>query len=218
MPRPVLYINQHSNHLEHAQKALCLKKTYCKQCKSCIHWQNSQHPDWIVIEDNSRSIGVDAIGNALTSSSTYPKYSKIKFISILNGESITESAQNKLLKTLEDQDEKIEWAFYIPASKISNLLDTIISRLKISNNNESFELNKETINNWKKYIIKEGPLPNERLIELEYALYQLINDHNVTREKLTLYIQYFNRLIFIKKYLATHLKIKSSSVIALVFG
>ncbi|MAJ82260.1 MAG: hypothetical protein CMF41_05020 [Legionellales bacterium] len=217
MLRPTLYINQLENHIEHAKLVLCKENTFCGQCNSCKQWNDEQHPDWMILKATSTSIGVDQIDEIIQRSSTYPKYADIKLISILNAELITEAGQNKLLKSLEDKNETLGWTLYSPASMITNLLNTIISRVKVDHATDKvlysdLDITKEWIN----YIKNGGAIPNEKIDDLGNALYTLMRDKNTTNKELSIYIKFFDRFLFMKKYESFNLKIKNSSAISLI--
>ena len=78
----------------------------CK-CKSCLLFENNNHPDFFVISADGNSIGVDKIRQMQSQVSVKPIYSDKKVFVILDAEKLTIQAQNALLKTLEEPPQYI---------------------------------------------------------------------------------------------------------------
>lgn len=112
-----------------ARRLLCLKtgKVDC-QCLSCSKLEIN--PDFlrISIPDGKKQIGVEQVEEILKKSTLIPMLSRINVALIDDMDSMNESAQNKLLKTLEDMQENI---VIIGVSHSDNLLNTIMSRSRI---------------------------------------------------------------------------------------
>ena len=66
------------------------------------------------------------------------------------------------------------------------------------------------------YIKNGGAIPNEKIDDLGNALYTLMRDKNTTNKELSIYIKFFDRFLFMKKYESFNLKIKNSSAISLI--
>lgn len=113
---------------EYAKNLLCLENGVegCT-CQSCHMFNMGVHPDYIHVSvvGKNKSIKVEDIIPILNNAYTYPTISKLKVVVIQDGHLMTEEAQNKLLKTFED-DEGSEVKFFLTAS--GKILDTVKSR------------------------------------------------------------------------------------------
>lgn len=88
-------------------------------------------PDLMIIqkEEGSSSIGIEESRSAIKFLCEKPLELKRKFLIILDAETMTNQAQNSLLKTLEEPP---DYALIILSSKSQNyLLDTVVSRCRI---------------------------------------------------------------------------------------
>lgn len=112
-----------------AKEALCLgdSSEQCR-CASCSLKSLNQHPDFQYIYPvEKRSIGVDEIAALLSRSRTIPVMSN-RLVTVIDGfDMVTEQAQNKLLKTLEEQLN----FFLIGICYSDNVLPTIKSRMHV---------------------------------------------------------------------------------------
>lgn len=111
--------------LTFANSILCENHTACGKCKSCIQFKNKSHPDFFLIDN--KSIKVEDINKMLDKMSTLPVFANNKVFVVLNAENINERAQNKMLKSLEEPNEKN--VFIMATSKLDKILPTILSRL-----------------------------------------------------------------------------------------
>lgn len=111
----------------------------CDECKSCQTFASGNNPDFKVIsinkineaaqssKDKTKIVSVDHIRDMLVSDAIYaPINGKRKVYVIEDADLMTESAQNALLKTLEEPNEYVK--IFLLASKESSLLQTIFSR------------------------------------------------------------------------------------------
>lgn len=116
---------------EFAKKILCIDKEKNENCASCIKWNSNNHPDFIQIEKDGNSIKIDQIRDMQEKILQKPIISKRKIYIINDSETMTEEAQNCLLKTLEEPP---EYAIIILiTNNESGLLNTIKSRcMKVS--------------------------------------------------------------------------------------
>lgn len=131
---------------EFARKLLCENQEEDKSCSSCMKLNSGNHPDFKQIEpDEKGSIKIDIIRNMQEEISQKPIISTKKIYIINDSETMTEEAQNCLLKTLEEPAEYI--VIILLTSNESKLLTTVKSRcLKIPMQ----EISKDDINTYLK--------------------------------------------------------------------
>lgn len=98
-------------------------------------------------ESKTRSVGIEIIANLIKDVSIV--HSNLNLFIIENGDSLTEQAQNSLLKVFEEPPENSRIIIF--AENLDNLLETIRSRSLIIDINLEEEIN-ESINN---YIYKD---------------------------------------------------------------
>ncbi|HHT97510.1 MAG TPA: DNA polymerase III subunit delta [Clostridiales bacterium] len=125
----------------------------CNECISCRQFESNNNPDIIRIKSKSKSIPVEDIRTQLNNDIQIKPYSnKYKIYIIDKADSMLESAQNALLKTIEEPP---PYAIIILlVENMSNLLPTIISRSLILNLKSIDE------NKIKKYLIKNYQIPD----------------------------------------------------------
>ena len=127
---------------EFAKMILCNGSTKpCSKCKSCIEFDNNNNPDFMIVENEEKSIKIEQIRYLNAKISEKPISSNRKVYIINNADTMTTEAQNSLLKTLEEPPEYA--CIILITSNESKLLNTIKSRcIKINFNkisNEEFE-------------------------------------------------------------------------------
>lgn len=119
---------------KHTAAALIAAATCCEEglspcgvCKSCVMAKAGTHPDikHVVPEKDKKTIGVDVMREVNTDALIKPFYSNKK-VYIIEGDLLTNEAQNAFLKTLEEPP--LYASFIIVVSDISKLLQTVISR------------------------------------------------------------------------------------------
>ena len=146
---------------ELARAILCLNEDKCcNNCKSCIEFSSDNNPDFIYIEPEETKIKIDQIRNMQLKVAEKPIISNNKVYIIDDADTMTQEAQNCLLKTLEEPPEYV--TIILIGSNENNFLTTIKSRCtkiyfeKISN---------EEI---KKYLKKQFETDNidEELLEI----------------------------------------------------
>jgi DNA polymerase-3 subunit delta' len=99
----------------------------CGECPSCKQVESGNQPDVIWVNRELSSIGVDDIREKINSSiSIKPFSSPYKIYIVPEAEHMTESAQNALLKTIEEPPEY--GVIILLTSNINALLPTIQSR------------------------------------------------------------------------------------------
>ena len=95
---------------ELAKAILCLEKStccYCGKCKSCIEFSSENNPDFIYIEPEENKIKIDQIRNMQLKVAEKPIISQKKVYIINDADTMTNEAQNCLLKTLEEPPEYV---------------------------------------------------------------------------------------------------------------
>lgn len=117
---------------EFAKAILCLEEnkteivTYCDECKSCIEFSSSNNPDFIYIEPEETKIKIDQIRNMQMKVAEKPIISHNKVYIINDADTMTNEAQNCLLKTLEEPPEYV--TIILIGKNEENFLATIKSR------------------------------------------------------------------------------------------
>lgn len=89
---------------EFTYKWLCIDEDEkpCGQCKSCIQYKGENNPDLTVIEPVDGSIKVEQIRNLIKKAYEKPVTSNKKVYILNDADKMTDSAQNALLKILEE--------------------------------------------------------------------------------------------------------------------
>jgi DNA polymerase III subunit delta' len=105
--------------------------TPCGTCRNCVQIQLMQHPDLSIVqaELNGGVIKVEQIRELQHQLSLTPYEAKSRIALLLRLEEANENAQNALLKTLEEPNEKV--ILLITADMAENLLPTISSRCEV---------------------------------------------------------------------------------------
>lgn len=101
----------------------------CGKCASCIKLYNNNHPDYILLSRDNKSIGVDDIRNIIDEINTRPYEGDKKVVVIKDAENITLQGQNAMLKTLEEPGQSS--IIVMLTENINSLIDTIKSRSQI---------------------------------------------------------------------------------------
>jgi DNA polymerase-3 subunit delta' len=99
----------------------------CLECKSCKLFFSKSNPDFIELEPEGTSIGVDSIRDLQRDISIKPMYSNHKVYLIPDADRMTIQAQNSLLKTLEEPPDYA--VLILTTSNFETLLETIRSRV-----------------------------------------------------------------------------------------
>ncbi|MCV2884270.1 DNA polymerase III subunit delta' [Aestuariibacter sp. AA17] len=97
----------------------------CGTCKSCLLLASGSHPDYLKVIPE-KSIGVDAIREVSNKLSGTSQLSGAKVMVMYDAHSMTESAANALLKTLEEPTDNTY--LILLTEKVNSLLPTIASR------------------------------------------------------------------------------------------
>lgn len=116
--------------MELAKMILCIDaKKYCNCCKSCLQFDSSNNPDFILIEPSGSSIKIDQIREMQKKVIEAPIVSQKKVYIINDADLMTKEAQNCLLKTLEEPPEFV--TIILIGANENNFLSTIKSRCTI---------------------------------------------------------------------------------------
>ena len=100
----------------------------CLECRVCELIDKKAHPDVIFFPKEKDSISSDEVNQLIEESFLRPIECEKKVFVILNAESMNASAQNKLLKTLEEPPKNVH--ILLGATSEFPLLPTIKSRVK----------------------------------------------------------------------------------------
>ncbi|GHE90699.1 hypothetical protein [Thalassotalea profundi] len=100
----------------------------CGECKSCQLLKGHGHPDHLVVDTSGNSIGVDQIRQVTTFFEKTALLGRNQSAIIEAADTMTESAANALLKTLEEPTANSH--IILLTTEISRLLPTIISRCR----------------------------------------------------------------------------------------
>lgn len=114
-----------------AQAIICkaFQQEPCNTCSACIKFRHNNHPDIMMIEPEGASIKNKQIEAFQQDLQRKPYESSKKVYIIKQGDQMTESAQNRLLKTLEEPP---EYGVIILISENANrFLPTIRSRCQM---------------------------------------------------------------------------------------
>ncbi|MFQ6724015.1 MAG: AAA family ATPase [Clostridia bacterium] len=123
-------------------------KSACFTCDACKRVEINKNPDMLILD--KPNLQVADIESLIDNVQLKPMLYKYKIVFITNAEGINETAQNKLLKTLEEPNPQV--VFVLTCTNIEKLLPTIRSRLtkhyvpKISLENLSCDLKMQGIN------------------------------------------------------------------------
>ena len=100
-------------------------KPACFDCESCKRTEINKNPDLLILDKHT--IQVADIENLIDNVQLKPMVYNYKVVFVTNAEGINETAQNKLLKTLEEPNPQV--IFVMTCTNIEKLLPTIRSRL-----------------------------------------------------------------------------------------
>ena len=78
------------------------KDKACGSCKSCMQFENNNHPDFEIIEPEGNSIKIEQARHLIDKMVEKPIESEKKIFIINNADKMTPQAQNCLLKVLEE--------------------------------------------------------------------------------------------------------------------
>lgn len=115
---------------EFLQYFFCKNGSACNACEGCIKTTSGSNPD-VLIFPKGNSFQVSDADEIINSAFLAPMIFDEKIIYIKDLDNSTESAQNKILKILEDTPKNVR--FILSTTNKSKLLQTIISRCNIVN-------------------------------------------------------------------------------------
>jgi len=103
----------------------------CGECRTCQQIERMQHPDLSIVQvlEDASTIKVEQIRELQRSLALSPYIARFRVALLLNFEQATHSAQNALLKILEEAPEKV--ILLLTAGSPENLLPTIVSRCEV---------------------------------------------------------------------------------------
>ncbi|MAT44137.1 MAG: DNA polymerase III subunit delta' [Anaerolineaceae bacterium] len=103
----------------------------CGTCRLCKQIEKGQQADLSIVqsEEDSSNIKVDQIRELQRSLSLSPYEAKYRIAILKNFQEANASAQNALLKTLEEAPDKV--ILFLTVDSVENLLPTIVSRCEI---------------------------------------------------------------------------------------
>lgn len=115
--------------LSFAKQLLCEGKLIpCNECVVCKKIDNGIHSDVFVYPKNSKTIKTEDSNEIVNESLIMPFESDRKIFVLNNFDKATLSAQNKLLKTLEEPSSSV--VFILNTTNLNGVLETIKSRSK----------------------------------------------------------------------------------------
>jgi DNA polymerase-3 subunit delta' len=116
---------------ELAKALLCESKgdEGCGHCASCLKFETSNHPDYLEIAPDGKSVKVEQIEALQSFVMVRPYSSDRKVVVVDDAETMTASAQNRLLKLIEEPPAYATLIFITALADA--LLPTILSRCQI---------------------------------------------------------------------------------------
>ena len=128
----ILLLNKDEKFLSIFAKSICKlllcqsKDSFCDTCNVCNKIKKNIHPDCKQINTNGEKISVEMIEEITDTVLTRPYEGDIKIYLLNNFDQATESAQNKILKTLEEPPK--DTYFILTSTNEFKILQTILSR------------------------------------------------------------------------------------------
>lgn len=139
-----------------AKAAMCNSRSEsepCCVCSNCVKMDLKSHPDYIVIDEGGKSIGIDRIRDLKHDLYIIPNEADRKFYVIIDGQNMTMEAQNALLKAFEEPPEYA--TIIITVNSKAALLPVIQSRGTL------ISIKPVTLNEVEHYLIKNSIVKNE---------------------------------------------------------
>jgi len=105
----------------------------CGRCRTCVGLKAESHPDLSVVrlQPDDSEIKIDAVRELQRRLALTPHQSRFRTALLVDFELASESAQNALLKTLEEPAEKV--VLLVTARATAGLLPTLVSRCEVLN-------------------------------------------------------------------------------------
>ena len=103
----------------------------CGTCRTCLQIGRMQHPDLVVVqaEAGSHAIKVDQVRQLQQTLSLSAYQAPYRVALLLNFDEATPSAQNALLKTLEEAPDQV--ILILTAQSVEMMLPTVVSRCEV---------------------------------------------------------------------------------------
>lgn len=135
---------------------------FCGQCRACLLIEKMQHPDLSLVQAEKRggSLLIDQVRELQHTLSLSPYEARYRIALILRFEDATISAQNALLKTLEEAPERV--ILLLTACDAESLLPTIVSRC------EELRLRPMPLEKLKETLVKNWQTPPEEARQLAH--------------------------------------------------
>ena len=111
-----------------AMRMNCSVQKACGKCPSCLKILNASHPDVLVFPAEKERFVVADSRAIIENSSLAPMISNYKIFILNNFENATEEAQNKILKLVEEPNQKT--IFFVCTKNMLGILPTIRSRCR----------------------------------------------------------------------------------------
>lgn len=173
----------------------------CHTCDACKRFETDNHPDFMQILPDGKSIKNEQVEKFQEFVSIKPYLGDHKIILIDDASTMTVSAQNRILKTLEEAPKNVVIIFI--CETMSALLPTIVSRCqRVSFNRIEQVLIKE-------YLIEQYQLPEE-----EASVYSQFGDGSLKKAIDSVTSENFKdaRNVSMKLLLAMHSQERSKSI------
>jgi DNA polymerase-3 subunit delta' len=134
----------------------------CGKCRACTQIEKMQHPDLSVVqsEKHGGNLLIDQVRTLQHTLSMAPYEARYRIALILRFEEATISAQNALLKTLEEAPERV--ILLLTASDAESLLPTIVSRC------ESLRLRSMPLDKLEKALVEKWGTTNDEARQLAH--------------------------------------------------
>lgn len=111
---------------EFAKRIACLGEKQEEKCKSCLEFENQNHPDFFFLQPEDGKIKIEPVRQMIKNILEKPIISNYKIYLIKDADQMTKEAQNCLLKTLEEPPEYV--LILLIVANENCLLTTIKSR------------------------------------------------------------------------------------------
>ena len=123
-----------------AKHVLCKQEhTGCGSCSSCLKLASDNHPDMMLIEPDGASIKNAQVEAFQEFIYIRPFESAYKIVIFQKAHLMTDRAQNRILKVLEEPPEYAVFIFLTAQTDL--MLDTVLSRCQVISEDETTEVN-----------------------------------------------------------------------------
>ena len=149
---------------EFAKILLCEEKegAPCNQCKSCVMVEKGTHPDYLLVEKDTKVTKIDTIREKLVRNMEIKPYQgNYKIIVIEDADTLTVEGQNAMLKTIEEPPHY--GITILISTNRAKLLPTILSRCIL------LRFNALSSNEMNGYLEKKGIISPKKEIYAQFA-------------------------------------------------